>query len=95
MKFGSLHTTKAYQEIRITPDDGVGVIQKYITIKGSEPNSEGTKAKGLVGLSVALTWALLVDGGTGYVEREMEEAAKKEAQEEWGRRFREIQKRSK
>jgi len=29
------------QEIRITPDDGVGIIQKYITIRASEPNIEG------------------------------------------------------
>lgn len=29
------------QEIKITPDDGIGIIQKYITLEGSEPNIEG------------------------------------------------------
>ena len=29
------------QEVKLTSDDGVGVIQKYITIEGTEPNIEG------------------------------------------------------
>lgn len=29
------------REIKLTPDDGVGIIQKYITIEGTEPNIEG------------------------------------------------------
>jgi hypothetical protein len=29
------------KEIKITPDDGVGIVQKYITIEGTEANIEG------------------------------------------------------